>query len=598
MSNNSIIKSPYNFVPLSDEVYTPGWANQIANDIPFKDGVSGKIRLRITAETPIFVCDGHAQKAPKSSDTDGKTKGEEAPKECALFSKAPDGRFYIPATSIKGEVRNVLEILSFGRMMVDGSVTFKERKGNKKEDYKRSVGDCLPDLHNDMSRLDLAECIFGYVHDEGMLKGRVQFGHAFSDNAKEGKPVTLTLSSPKASFYPIYIKQDNNIVNFRTYNDGNLSGWKRYVTRNVVTEQQSTDNTDTIITPLQKGAIFNGDIVFHNLRPIELGALLSALTFHNKAECRHQLGQAKPYGYGKVKYEVELIEPQDRGCNHFMAQYEKEMCAFKENWLNCEQVLELITLASIPVIVGDDRFNYMDLKEFQNVKKEKIPFKSFSKQIGTTSVLSSVVQKEKENEAARQVELKRQKRAEELNKLKQDMENRESELCKEKQSSSFSPSAYISLLDKHIKESTALRDKNVDKDFKDIIVEFLCSWEEQRKQVMHEEEEKNRAKTREMIFNDGFEKYLAEPDSIQKCFNRCDSWTSKITKFVDNGRQKLNNDEVAVLTLKLKELYPLVNDKERKEINSEKGKLYKKFKGVMDNTDVKQMFDDITGKAK
>lgn len=99
------IKAPFNFVPLSDKVYFPEWADQISQDIPFEDGVSGTIELKITAQTPIFVRNGHT-----------KEDGEEKNETYKSFSKDPNGKYFIPGTSIKGCIRNALEILSFGKI--------------------------------------------------------------------------------------------------------------------------------------------------------------------------------------------------------------------------------------------------------------------------------------------------------------------------------------------------------------------------------------------------------------------------------------------------------------------------------------------------
>ena len=95
-----MIKAPYNFVPLENRAFYPSWANHISQDIPFEDGVSGSIEYTIEAETPIFVRNGYTDR--KDSDT--------------KFSQTPNGQYFIPGTSIKGEIRNVLEILSFGKM--------------------------------------------------------------------------------------------------------------------------------------------------------------------------------------------------------------------------------------------------------------------------------------------------------------------------------------------------------------------------------------------------------------------------------------------------------------------------------------------------
>jgi hypothetical protein len=58
---------------------------------------------------------------------------------------------------------------------------------------------------------------------------------------------------------------------------------------------------------------FSGRLVFHNLRPAELGALLWTLDFGGNQACRHSLGLGKPFGFGQVALLVDLtnsrIEP-------------------------------------------------------------------------------------------------------------------------------------------------------------------------------------------------------------------------------------------------------------------------------------------------
>lgn len=94
-----MIKAPYNFVPLEKTAFYPEWANHISHDIPFEDGVSGCIEYTMEAKTPIFVRNGYVGRRPDET-----------------FSHTKDGRYFIPGTSVKGEIRSVLEILSFGKM--------------------------------------------------------------------------------------------------------------------------------------------------------------------------------------------------------------------------------------------------------------------------------------------------------------------------------------------------------------------------------------------------------------------------------------------------------------------------------------------------
>ena len=53
-----MITAPFNFVPLSEKVFFPDWAESVSHDIPFEDGESGIIDIAMTAKSPIFVRDG------------------------------------------------------------------------------------------------------------------------------------------------------------------------------------------------------------------------------------------------------------------------------------------------------------------------------------------------------------------------------------------------------------------------------------------------------------------------------------------------------------------------------------------------------------
>ncbi len=119
-----MIKAPYNFVPLEKTAFYPEWANHISQDIPFEDGVSGCIEYKMTAETPIFVRNGQTKDAKDNT-----------------FSQAADRRYFIPGTSIKGEIRSVLEILSFGKMtqVQDARFGIRDLSGNDKRRYAQSI---------------------------------------------------------------------------------------------------------------------------------------------------------------------------------------------------------------------------------------------------------------------------------------------------------------------------------------------------------------------------------------------------------------------------------------------------------------------------
>ncbi|CAM2069309.1 TIGR03986 family CRISPR-associated RAMP protein [Sulfidibacter corallicola] len=97
------LHAPYNFVPLSSWIFEPPQSDRISTNFPFSDGISGTLSYTLTNHTPLLV-GGEQKKAP-----DGE-RGE------VHFFKGPDGEPAIPGTSIKGMIRNVIEIASFGKM--------------------------------------------------------------------------------------------------------------------------------------------------------------------------------------------------------------------------------------------------------------------------------------------------------------------------------------------------------------------------------------------------------------------------------------------------------------------------------------------------
>lgn len=651
----SYIRAPFNFVPLSDKVYFPEWAGQISQDIPFSDGLSGAIGLTITAESPIFIRNGHT----KDDEPDPK-KGKQATEEYKSFSHidGPDGKpvYFIPATSIKGEVRTLLEIMSFSKMTVDKRTKFARRDlnnrklyplmndqnkircgwlrknkhdsgytisdcgrpmrisqpeidkyigrkiltknfskeankeklsdsqktatykykllegekldgltfsdtGEKRRDgavcvkydpdgditgsivltgqpdkwkseavpgrgkyyefvfpdyeirtrdvskkefeffsfiysdsedwpriklllesgqgvpvffrvhsqdqdrigdfgmaylyklpYENSVEESLPKNHR-KHLADLAQCIFGYIdnNDEDKergnkniaLKGRVQFGNAFAkpETVRLAAEKSLPLGTPHASYLPIYIRQGKSGGQlpvdeyskkgaphylYKTYDNSTPSGWKRYHVRNGKTWGEQADvNADgidtqnTLFTPIDKDAIFCGTISFHNLRPVELGALLCALKFADMPNCHHQLGQAKSYGYGLCRYDVKLKAVKlasikegetettsDLDC--FINLFQQKMTDFLGGeWIEQENIVDLMTMASCAVSNDDDRFQYMnmstdrDANEFVNAQKEGkyLPFVTKLPHMGEFKDNLAAIERQKELKA-------------------------------------------------------------------------------------------------------------------------------------------------------------------------------------------------------
>jgi len=640
------VYAPFNFVPLSRQVFFPDWADKISQDIPFEDGMSGYINLTFKAETPIFVRDGHTKEEEERRKKDD---------EAETAAQLPDGRYYLPATSVKGCIRNVLEILGKCKMHVDKSARFAQREwknhqlytlfesqGDIKggwlrkvpgtDDYEiveckaiyrismeaidRFVGDKImrrafcgggqlnesdgeknashkykllekagiaksqlenlrfqetgeafgwhkveysptgdiigtivftgqpnkvktnlwgeaarqgqqgagkfyefvfvddptPKVYSlsleefqqyefiykgsldwnfskermagrkglpvffrkedgkikdfglallyrlpysqtpaqiegkrytgQENRPDLAECIFGYTNlkegkEKKSLRGRVQFSNFISDDAKLcSKDYILILNGPKASYYPMYIQQNgrNGVIDgkYMTYNDGNLSGWKRYHTRNDVWEKNMRNvDLDSKIRPVDKEATFVGRIYFHNLLPQELGALLSSITFHGTKGCCHQIGKAKPYGFGKVSTNISSVfvngvEKQfsDQDIKSTIGLFEETINADGE-WRNLMK--ELITLAGTSVSGNDYVYMILEMaveNEFTKKKKERqfLPrFSTFATNVLDISNEFTLAIKEARDKEAKEAEAQR-KAQEEKEKLEREEE--------------------------------------------------------------------------------------------------------------------------------------------------------------------------------
>lgn len=117
------IRAPYGFVPVSPHVFFPGWAGHVSMDRPLAQGISGTVPYEVQAETPIFV------------------RGTARPDS---FAQLPDQTYAIPGTSVRGCVRNVLEIASFAKLSL-----FNDRRYGVRDLHNRALyGDHMATIYN------------------------------------------------------------------------------------------------------------------------------------------------------------------------------------------------------------------------------------------------------------------------------------------------------------------------------------------------------------------------------------------------------------------------------------------------------------------
>lgn len=240
-----------------------------------------------------------------------------------------------------------------------------------------------PGRTDEIALPDFATLIFGNTGDkpEHALKGRVQFEPAsiVGVATPEAQPAAI-LSSPKPTYFPNYIRQKADAPNWKlgggdkaqyaTYLETpqhpkpELRGWKRYPVRpdNEVKiqvplgeEQERNKNIQLHLHPLPARTSFTGRLVYHNLKPEELGALLWCLDFGGQPCCRHGLGMGKSFGFGQVGFTIDekksCIEPNDPAvgqitfthCVDRFAQYMDKM--LKQPWLDSLQIRALLAMA-------------------------------------------------------------------------------------------------------------------------------------------------------------------------------------------------------------------------------------------------------------
>lgn len=188
--------------------------------------------------------------------------------------------------------------------------------------YRHSIHEAIAHTHpghlqGDVP--DLADLVFGYLGDDnrGGLRGRVNIGPGIVEAGEDGRaPETrfgpaCILNGPKATFYPAYVRQDGRGNGFRTLMDptAEVSGWKRYPLKPMAfptINGKATTNpkVQVQLETVPEGTRFGTRLRFHNLRPVELGALLWAVDFGGRIDRRHGLGMGKPFGLGHVSLEV------------------------------------------------------------------------------------------------------------------------------------------------------------------------------------------------------------------------------------------------------------------------------------------------------
>ncbi len=124
-NSNKYVGAPYNFVGFSDK--TIEVEGQISHNDTSSDLYSGEIVYEITAKTPINVGTG----ADKNTKVDG-------------FYKNANGKYAIPGSTVRGLIRNNVQVLSLSSMnedIDDYTMMYREvAAGADKDLYNETLG--------------------------------------------------------------------------------------------------------------------------------------------------------------------------------------------------------------------------------------------------------------------------------------------------------------------------------------------------------------------------------------------------------------------------------------------------------------------------
>lgn len=267
---------------------------------------------------------------------------------------------------------------------------------------------------------DLADLLFGAINGENQadaLRGRVSFETALAQGnpAAQAQPATI-LNGPKPSYFPNYITQSADPRNwhlksqqYATYIETGASkaptlrGFKRYPVRPeaqarvqpLTNEQVDNKKVQIVLHTLPSQTRFDGRIVFHNLKPQELGALLWALTWGGDAQLRHSLGLGKPFGFGQAHFEIvagqsriipnDPAQPDTSLSPELSAVWVQKFCdamdAAVKGWQSSPQMLNLLAMAdpsAAESLRGGMELRHMRLEaksrinEFQDAKRQTL----------------------------------------------------------------------------------------------------------------------------------------------------------------------------------------------------------------------------------
>lgn len=149
-NDNKYVGAPYNFIPFTKKLYTYQGRTPAAHNSVDESLISGEIDYEMTAQSSVFIDDGTEEHH---------------------FYKNRDGKYSIPGSSVRGLIRNNVQILGFSGFdedIDDYAIMYRNvASGAEQKRYGEILGNKPLPAGNGKSISILKEVKAGYIVKEG-----------------------------------------------------------------------------------------------------------------------------------------------------------------------------------------------------------------------------------------------------------------------------------------------------------------------------------------------------------------------------------------------------------------------------------------------
>ena len=458
---------------------------------------------------------------------------------------------------------------------------------------------------------DLCETIFGWIGNENSAKGRVQICNALMTNTiseNELEEIVGVLGAPKASFYPLYLKQSG--PEYQTYesDDACIAGRKRYRIHDgdSVTDLPKGNGNGNVTSTLKflpRNCKFVMRINVHNLRKVEIGALLSAITFHKTRGVYHNIGSAKGFGYGKLKCaNLKLHGLNSDKEEHYLKAFEMEMNAeLGEEWRQTEEVRALMAIMSkhddtcLRMMEMDKKKSPIGENEYAHYSKNKKFSKLEEKLKSASSFVSEEDRKLVEERRKQLEEIRRQRERAERKKLFE-IENAGAydDICRKSKEGNYD----VALIELN-KLITRLIANSLDCEKEEALVQEITREKSEAEKREQEDKEKEKQKERESYLAKGLSGHLNEKctrDDKPESF-RVTDWSTCATRVNKWLRVKqseaLDVEERDILEAVIRRLAGDPVKRDQKKWNSQNSPIWKQIKEYLGEERAGKLFEKL-----